>query len=235
MFRGQVLVVEDDLLLGRHVSALLARAGFYTEHVIDGQAAVDAIDKAPRSAPFNCVVLDIHLPGAYSGLDVLAILRQNGTRIPVLLLTDLNSESDVVAGFGAGADDYMGKPLRGRELVARVIRLVQASGPDDAPAVLGDAVIDLDALVVSGPQGRRELTATEVRLLRSLLASPRRVVPLPELLVAGWSSSSRRNLRSLYEHVRRLRASFDELNTGVSITSVRGHGYRLEAAARRGG
>ena len=220
--------MDDDYALVRQVCAVLGRAGFYTEFATDGVSALAKLREHGGSA-FDCAVLDIDMPGM-SGLEVLAELRRCGMTIPVLLLTDLTGETDTVFGFNAGADDYVGKPFRARELVARVDRLLKPSrpGPAQAPVTVGQGVFDLVGLQVSGPSGGAGVSVTEANLLRPLLTPPGRLVPRSELLAAGWGSSDKRNLRSLYEHIRRMRSRLKEVGTQVDIKSVRNAGYRLE-------
>lgn len=214
-------------MLVRQVSAALERDGFYTEFATDGLSALDLL-QADAGTPFDCAVLDINMPGI-TGLEVLAKLRKSGSNVPVLLLTDLTGEVDAVFGFNSGADDYVGKPLRSRELTARVRRLVKVNSSGEVPISVAKGVFDLSTLKMSGPAGEARLSATEVSLLRPLLTPPGRLVPQTELLVAGWGSSDRRNLRSLYEHIRRIRGRLRELDTGTDIRSARGAGYQLEA------
>lgn len=227
VFRGRVLVVDDDYLLVRQVSAVLERDGFYTEFASDGVSALAKLRERGGES-FDCAVLDIDMPGL-SGLEVLAELRKQGSSLPVLLLTDLTGEIDTVFGFNAGADDYVGKPFRARELVARVRRLLRGSSSQAAPVSVGQGVFDLQGLKVSGPDGEVRVSVTEASLLRPLLSPPGRLVPQAELLAVGWGTSDRRNLRSLYEHIRRIRARLREVGAGVDVKSARNAGYQVES------
>lgn len=226
MFRGRVLVADDDFSQVRQVVSVLERGGFYVEFAQDGIRTLEMLLQDHGTA-FDCAVLDIDMPGK-SGLEVLEELRATGSAMPVLLLTDLTGETDAVRGFNEGADDYMGKPLRGRELVARVQRLVRTSSGGETPITVGDAVFSLRNLKVSGPSGSAELSYTEGELVKPLLGPPGRLVTQAELLVAGWGSSDRRNVRSLYEHVRRLRRRLQGVGSSLDVKSVRNAGYRLE-------
>lgn len=219
-------MADDDFAQVRQVVSVLERGGFYVEFAQDGGRALDLLLRDNGTA-FDCAVLDINMP-VKSGLEVLEGLRASGSSMPVLLLTDLTGETDAVRGFNEGADDHMGKPLRGRELVARVSRLVRTFTGGDSPITVGDAVFSLKDLRVSGPGGESEISFTEGSLLRPMLEPPGRLVPQAELLVAGWGSSDRRNIRSLYEHIRRLRGRLQEIGTSIDIKSVRNAGYRIE-------
>lgn len=221
------MVADDDLGLARQVSYALERDGFYTDLASNGLQALTKLQEQ-GGAGFDCAVLDVNMPGK-TGLDVLAEIRRDGSSMPVLLLTDLTGELDAVVGFNAGADDYVGKPLRARELVARVRRLMRSLAPSGAPISVGEGVFNLEALQVSGPSGVVDVSVTEVSLLRPLLTPPGRLVPQVELLASGWGSSDRRNVRSLYEHIRRIRGHLRDIESHVDIRSARNAGYRLES------
>lgn len=224
-----MLVADDDFLLARQVSCALERDNFYTDLANNGTQALAKL-QGQGGESFDGAVLDINMPGR-SGLEVLAELRQSGSNLPVLLLTDLTGELDAVVGFNAGADDYVAKPLRSRELVARVRRLMRASQVVGVPVSVGQGVFSLSALRVTGPTGEEDLSVTEANLLLPLLTPPGRLVAQAELLSAGWGSSDRRNVRSLYEHIRRIRATLKRLETGVDVRSSRNAGYRLDGVA----
>lgn len=227
MFRGRVLVADDDFLLLRQVVLVLERDRFYVDFCTDGLTALNKLQSPAND--FDAAVLDINMPGM-TGLQILEALRTSGSQLPVLLLTDLTGEADTVFGFDAGADDYVGKPFRARELAARVGRMVRSAPEAEAPTSVGQGLFDLHGLRMVGPKGEGRLSVTERKLLKPLLSPVGRLVPQGELLAAGWGSSDRRNLRSLYEHVRRIRSRMDELDTGVDIRVIRGVGYRLEEA-----
>lgn len=225
MGRGAVLVADDDSRVALGVTRVLLNAGFAADFVNDGRAALQRLTAA-SGVPYMAAVMDVNMP-YMTGLEVLVGLRAAGNEIPVLLLTDLNGEVDTVLGFRAGADDYLGKPFRPAELVVRLERLVKPRQGAGGPVVLGDAVFSLEDHTVAGSAGSCGLSGTEVELLRPLLTPPGRVVQRNELLVAGWRSSSERNVRSLYEHIRRIRGRLAELGTGVDIINVRNVGYKV--------
>ena len=224
----RALLVEDERPILEGLADLFAQSGFEVATATDGNGALALL--AERT--FDLVVLDLMLPGV-GGLEVLRRVRARGDVTPVLVLTAKGAEDDVVAGLEAGADDYVTKPFGIRELVARAKGLLRRPrAANDAPRTVraGDAIIDVDGLVVTWPGGEVRLTAREGALLQYLAT---RGVPVSreELLVDVWGyRDGRVQTRTVDVHVQQLRSKLRAVPGGEAwVTTVRGRGYRFEA------
>jgi DNA-binding response OmpR family regulator len=230
----RVLLVEDEEPIREGLAELFRSQGFDVDAVGDGLVALERA----ADGGFDIVILDIMLPGM-DGLGVLRHVRSRGDITPVLLLTAKDAEDDVVRGLEAGADDYVTKPFGIHELVARVRGLLRrrqldlAAGASHEPRkqiAVGEAIIDLDQLVVRHREGEVRLTAREVSLLDFLAARAHRPVGRDELLVEVWGyRDGSIQTRTVDVHVQQLRAKLKAIPGGEAwIGTVRGRGYRFE-------
>ncbi|MDP9846316.1 response regulator transcription factor [Streptosporangium lutulentum] len=219
----RVLVVEDDQTIARAVRHRLVAEGFEVQIAGDGEAALAAYAK---TGP-DVVVLDRLLPG----LDGLEVCRrmQAARPVPVLMLTALGEETDLLVGLGVGADDYMAKPFSMRELVARVhalLRRVERASQlavDDTVIRVGDIEIDTAERRVYVRGAEAQLTRTEFDLLCRLAERPGQVFERERLLADIWGFSEAAATRTVDSHVRALRR---KLGTGI-VRTVHGVGYAL--------
>ena len=237
--RRVILVVEDEPTLADAVVARLAAAGFDTVHAADGPAAVEA---ARIHLP-DALVLDVMLPG-FDGLEVCRRVQAERPT-PVLMLTARDAESDLLAGLGSGADDYLTKPFSMRELIARVQALLRrvelvrqqtllAAGRDGATLRLrggdGDEARELEidhaARRVRVDAADVHLTPIEFDLLDCLARRPGVVASREQLLAEVWDWADASGTRTVDSHVKALRKKI-----GADwIRTVHGIGYALEAA-----
>ena len=219
-----ICVIEDEEAIADAVAARLRAEGFAVEVAHDGPAGIALCE---RLLP-DLVILDLLLPGI-DGLEVCRRIQRTRP-LPVLMLTALDAETDLLVGLGVGADDYMTKPFSPRELVARVralLRRVERRPP--AAEALRVGALELD------PAGRRvrvggeevALTATEFDLLAVLAARPGAVHTRDQLLAEVWGWRDGSGPRTVDSHVRGLRR---KLGPGW-LRTVHGVGYALEPAA----
>ncbi len=226
---SRVLLVEDEARIREGLTELFHSQGFEVDAVADGLVALERVARGG----FDIVLLDIMLPGM-DGLSVLRHVRSRGDMTPVLLLTAKGAEDDVVRGLEAGADDYVTKPFGIHELLARVKGLLRRSQQKGLEArkqiAVGDAIIDLDQLVVRHRNGEVKLTAREGALLDFLAARAHRPVGRDELLVEVWGyRDGSIQTRTVDVHVQQLRAKLKGVSGGEAwIGTVRGRGYRFE-------
>lgn len=191
-----------------------------------GQGAID------RAAEADLVVLDLGLPDM-DGLDVARAIRNQGLTTPVLVLTARADEVDLVVGLDAGADDYVTKPFRLAELLARVRALLRRTGqdaPDEEELRAQDVRVDVAAH--RSFQGERELhlTAKEFDLLRVLVAGAGTVVAREALMREVWGSDPTGSTKTLDMHVSWLRRKLgDDASAPRYISTVRGMGFRFES------
>jgi len=229
----RVLVVDDEPDITALVAYHLAKAGYRVSTAANGADAL----KAAREERPDIVILDVMLPGV-SGYDVLAELRRlEETRdVGVILLTARRDEPDRIRGLSLGADDYLTKPFSPAELALRVSALLRRLA---APAVAsgstlaaGPVAIDRSAHRVTVDGQEIDLTATEYKLLLTLVERRGRVQSRPQLLETVWEAQPDIQTRTVDMHVQRLRTKLGE--AGELIETARGFGYRFRAAERGG-
>jgi DNA-binding response OmpR family regulator len=227
----RILIVEDERAVARGLEYALNKEGFNTLWAETGGAALSLA----RTQDPHLILLDIRLPDM-NGFDVCRILRQEGKRMPVLMLTARDEELDKVLGLELGADDYVVKPYKLRELIARLRSLLRRAYGELAGAtgadrlVFGDIELDLDALQVTRAGKAVQLTATEFRLLHYLASHPDHIYNRSTLIEAVWGYDSMVGYdRTVDVHIRHLREKLeaDPANPRWIVT-VRGLGYKFQ-------
>lgn len=220
-----ILLVEDDSAIASPLERTLSREGYRVSVVADGKSALSLLP-----GDFDCVILDLGLPDM-DGLDVARRIRQEGLALPILILTARSEEVDMVVGLDAGADDYVTKPFRLAELLARVRALVRRVDVSENDGVLSacDLRIDTNAHRVFKGNQELELTGKEYDLLVALAHKAGNVVSREELLQRVWASTGEESTKKLDMHISWLRRKLGECEKhGAYITTVRGMGFRLE-------
>lgn len=217
-----ILVVEDEPTIAEAVASRLRSEGFDVSVVGDGPSAVEAC-AALRP---DLVVLDIGLPG-FDGLEVCRRI-QTHRRVPIVMLTARDDESDMLVGLGVGADDYLMKPFSPRELVARIKAVLRraADAPAGGAVELGDLVVDTLTRQVSQDGEPVHLTATEFDLLVALSEAGGGVLNRHQLLSTVWGYRDGSGARTIDSHIRSLRR---KLGSEV-VRTVHGVGYALGSA-----
>lgn len=219
--KPKILVVDDDMALAEMLTIVLRGEGFDPHVVGDGTQALAAV----REIRPDLVLLDLMLPGM-NGIDVCRVLRAD-SGVPIVMLTAKTDTVDVVLGLESGADDYIVKPFKPKELVARVRARLRRT--EDEPAELlsiADIVIDVPAH--KGRSGVQiSLTPLEFDLLVALARKPRQVFTREVLLEQVWGYRHAADTRLVNVHVQRLRAKVekDPENPEIVLT-VRGVGYK---------
>ncbi len=225
-----ILVVDDEQSYRDALSVALQREGFRVDTAADG---VEALDRFEASRP-SLVLLDVMLP-KISGIDVCREIRTR-SRVPIIMVTARSAEIDAVVGLEVGADDYVSKPFRLRELIARVRaaqRRIPTQSDDDAPRAdvleVGDVRIDAarhEAFVRGEPIA---LPLKEFELLELLVANAGRVLTRDVLIDRVWGPNYFGDTKTLDVHIKRLRAKVETDPANPSrIVTVRGVGYRFE-------
>ncbi|MGY1650371.1 response regulator transcription factor [Geodermatophilus sp. SYSU D01119] len=218
---SRVLIAEDEPRIAAFVEKGLRANGFATTVVGDG---LSALDRA-RSGEFDLVVLDIGLP-VLDGFAVLRALRAERSAIPVVVLTARDSVQDTVAGLEGGADDYVPKPFRFEELLARVrLRLAGARQGEVTVLTAGDLSLDLRTRRASVGGRTVDLSAREFALAETFLRHPGQVLAREQLLSSVWGYDFDPGSNVVDVYVRYLRRKLG----AERIETVRGMGYRLAA------
>ena len=220
---ARILIVEDEQRIASFIAKGLTAEGHTTVTVEDG---VDGLDRA-LSDEFDLMILDIGLP-RISGFDVLDQLRAQGSRMPVIVLTARDSVTDTVSALDSGADDYMSKPFRFAELLARVrVRLRQAqetTGPAQDLLTVGPVSLDLRTRRATSSGREVDLSAREFRLAEIFLRNAGLVLSREQLLDLVWGYDFDPGSNVVDVYVGYLRK---KLGTST-ISTVRGVGYRLD-------
>ena len=218
----KVLLAEDDPAISEPLARALRREGYEVDVVTDGESALAQALLAP-----DLVVLDLGLP-KMDGLEVCRRLRAQGGTVPVLVLTARADEVDTVVGLDAGADDYVTKPFRLAELLARARALLRRGVVEPAA----------DSLVRIDPEGRRvflrgqevPFTGKEFELLKLLVANEGKVVSRERIMREVWDSAWYTSTKTLDMHVSVLRKKLgDDASQPSYITTIRGVGFRFDA------
>jgi DNA-binding response OmpR family regulator len=233
---SRVLVVEDDETIGSVLDSSLRAHG---HHVVWQRAGRSALRVASETE-FDLVLLDLGLPDL-DGVEVCRQLRASNPTTVLVILTARTEEMDVVVGLEAGADDYLTKPVRLAELLARVrahLRRVAPTTPGAQPMLaVGDLLVDTASRRATIAGREMPLRAKEFDLLARLAAAPEVAVNRETLMAEVWDENWFGSTKTLDVHVAALRrklAGMTQLGSVPRIVTLRGHGYRLEAPPERG-
>ncbi len=230
MNEGVVLVVEDEASFVEALTIGLRREGFEVVVAVDGAEALEMFDRVNP----DLVLLDVMLP-KISGVDVCRQLRKR-TQVPIIMVTAKGAEIDTVVGLEVGADDYVTKPYRLRELVARMRAVLRRSDTGGGVVALtpgmvevGDVRLDPDEHWVSVNGDELNLPLKEFELLHLLLANAGRVLPRETLIDRVWGNDYVGDTKTLDVHVKRLRSKIEpDPAFPTRIITIRGLGYKYE-------
>lgn len=219
---GRVLVVEDDRELLELLLRGLREEGLRAAGALTGHEALERV----KAETFDAMIIDVGLPDA-DGRDVCQAMRARGMAAPVLFLTARDAVTDRLAGFAAGADDYITKPFVFEELVARLRVWLRRAG---VAAGLESTGLELDPVRMSlkvGPNASK-LTPTEFRLLAALAARPGETLRRNELIATGWPAGAIVHSNTLDVYITRIRRKLEAVGAPCGVTTTHGVGYTLE-------
>ncbi len=219
----RLLVLEDEPALRESLAQQFRAAGFAIDLAADGVEG----EFAGLEYPIDVAVVDLGLPGR-SGLEAIRAWRKSGKSFPVLILTARDSWQEKVTGLDAGADDYVTKPFRFEEVLARVQALLRRSGGWSQPILKSGSVeLDTRAQEVRVGGAPVELTAFEYRLLEYLMLRAGQVVSKTELTEKLYEQDFERDSNTIEVFIGRLRRKLDPDGTHSPIETLRGRGYRI--------
>jgi len=227
--KAHILVVEDDAALRQGLLDVLVFNGYAVRGIADGGQAVPAM----LESPCDLVLLDVMLPGL-NGLSVCREIRRRKPNQAVVMITARGAEDDIVAGFKAGADDYIPKPFSLRELMVRVEAVLRRAGKNagDQQVTAGDVRFDGRQLVAEYRGRTVEITRREMDIVVYLHRHSDRIVSRKELLTEVWQyADAGIETRTVDIHMLKLRKKITALAENAAfITTIRGEGYRLGPA-----
>jgi two-component system, OmpR family, phosphate regulon response regulator PhoB len=227
-----ILVVDDEEAILESLVTALTQEGYRVITATDGRRALDMVRSVQSDEPsIDLIILDLMLPGL-SGLDLCRLLRQEGNRVPILILSARGSETDIVVGLEVGADDYLTKPFGLRELIARcraLLRRRSTSQPEEQPTLQYEEItLFLQEYRVTIEGREINLSPKEFSLLELFMNNPRRVFSREQLLEQIWGMSYLGDSKTVDVHIRWLREKIEsDPSSPRYIITVRGFGYRF--------
>ena len=216
-----ILVVEDDELLNKMICAKLHQESYGVFTSYDGEQALDLLDKEH----IDLIISDIMMPNM-DGYQLVKELRDAAYSIPILMITAKNQIEDMEKAFRVGTDDYMIKPISMRELVLRVKALLRrAQIANEKKLVVGNTLLDYNALTVMVHEEIYEMPPKEFYLLFKLLSNPNKIFTRQELMDEIWGMDTEVDDRTIDSHIKKLRRKFEH-SADFEIVTIRGLGYK---------
>lgn len=216
-----ILVVEDDENTRKLMMTVLEQNGYCAVPARDGMDALEVMDRTH----VDLAVLDVMMP-RMDGYEFARTLRETGSELPILMVTARELQADKRAGFLAGTDDYMVKPVDEEEMLLRIAALLRRSKiASEHRLTVGGTVLDYDAFTVTSGGQTEELPNKEFLLLFKLLSYAGKIFTRRQLMDELWDMDSDTDERTVDVHINRLRDRFEE-NRDFSIVTVRGLGYK---------
>jgi DNA-binding response OmpR family regulator len=220
----RILIVDDDPALTRGLSDLLRADGFAVRTAHDGPTGLDLA----LSGEADVILLDVMLP-KINGYEICQAVRAQGLDVPILMVTAKGQEQDAVLGLNLGADDYIVKPFRSQELIARTRAFLRRRGSDRKVTRFGHFVLDLEARILSRNGAAVDLTAREYKLLAYFASRPGCALARDTILNAVWGSAVFVTPRSIDRCVATLRAKIEpDAHQPTYIQTIRDIGYRFD-------
>ncbi len=226
---AHVGLCEDDPAIRRVVSEALGLTGHTVTTAYDGG---EALRRFAGDDTLDVVVLDIGLPDS-DGRDVCQALRSAGQSAPVIFLTALSAMHEKLAGFSAGADDYLAKPFDVKELVVRVEALAKRGRVVAATAPPTELVLDPARHSLACHGAEVLLTPTEFRMLAAITSRPGEVVRRRAIVAAAWPHDAMVSANTVDSFIRRIRVKLDQVGSPLTLTTVRSVGYTLRDEGRK--
>ncbi len=215
----RILYVEDEKFLAEAVIHILKKNKIDVDYAADGEEGLELVLK-PN---YDCIVLDIMLP-KMSGLEILRIARTRGVKTPIIMLSALNEVEDKIRGLETGADDYLAKPFKTAELIARINALIRRPPLAEKKVIkFGDLKFDINNRTLNGV----ELTDKEAGIFEMLIKNSNVAVTKTQILARVWGADSEFDENYVEVYMSYLRRKMKDLKSNVKIKTIRNLGYRL--------
>lgn len=215
----RILYVEDEKFLADAVIHVLDKSGISVDWAADGEEGLELAVKPI----YDAIVLDVMLPGM-SGFDILKVLRERGTKTPIIMLSALSQAEDKIKGLNFGADDYLAKPFKTSELVARLRALTRRPPLQDEKIIsYSDLYYNLEDRTLNDIT----LSEKEAAIIETFIRNPEHVQSKEYLLTHVWGSDSIGEENYVEVYVSYLRKKIEKLNSKCKIKTIRGLGYKL--------
>ncbi len=220
----RVLIAEDEVSLAKGLKYLLEKNNFTVDIVHNGNDAMDYC----HAGNYDAIVLDIMMPGK-DGLTVLAELREEGSAVPIMMLTAKSEIEDRVAGLERGADDYLSKPFATQEFIARVKALVRRnSGYTRATVAFGNTCLDCNRHELICGEEIVRLNNKEFQILELFFLNPQHVFSAEYMMDKLWDLASDAGVEVIWTYIAFIRKKLKGIGANIEIRTVRGAGYSLE-------
>lgn len=222
----RLLLAEDEKSLSKAIITILQKNNYSADAVYDGEEALDYL----ASGNYDCVILDIMMP-KLDGISVLKKLREQGNKIPVLMLTAKSEVDDKVLGLDSGANDYLTKPFNTKELLARIRAMTRNQNEQmDSKIKFGNIVLDRATFELSSPDGNFRLANKEFQMMEMLMMNPRCLISAERFLEKVWGYDSEVEINVVWVYISYLRKKLAALHANIQIKAQRNAGYSLEEA-----
>lgn len=223
----RLLLAEDEKSLSRALVRILEHANYSVDAVYDGEEALDYL----KNGNYDGVILDIMMPKK-DGFEVLKTLREEGSPIPVLLLTARSEVDDKVKGLDLGANDYLTKPFAPPELLARIRAMTRTQIPsqNDNELHVGNITLNTTTYELTSPTSGFRLANKEYQMMELLMRNPHQLISTEQFMEKIWGYDSEAEINVVWVYISYLRKKLTALQANVSIHATRNAGYSLEVS-----
>lgn len=224
----RILLAEDEKSLSRAVQTILEKNHYSVDTVFDGADALAYL----QSNNYDGVILDIMMP-KMDGITVLKTIREQGIKVPVLILTAKSEVDDKVLGLDSGANDYLTKPFAGKELLARIRAMTRNQTiHSDSLLHIGNITLDSASFELSSPSGSFRLANKEYQMMELLMRNPKNMISTEHFMERIWGFDSETEIKVVWVYISYLRKKLEALHANIQIRVTRNIGYSLEEISK---
>lgn len=223
----RLLVVENEKSLSKALVTILIKNGYSADAVYDGEEALEYL----KGGNYDGMILDVMMP-KMDGFEVLKRVRENGSAIPILMLTARGDVDDKVAGLDGSANDYLTKPFAMKELLARIRAMTrETTAGQDSILRVGNVRLNRATNELSSPDGSFHLTNKEFQMMEYLMSHPKHLISTERFMEKIWGFDSKAEINVVWVYISYLRKKLEALDADVQIKAARNAGYFLEVKA----